>query len=340
MRPFWLWPLVISTVSLAQSFTIQNSNTTEDLRGLNAVSASVVWASGTHGTYLRTTDGGNTWISAHVPGAETVDFRDVQAFSAEEAYLLSIGPGGQSRIYKTIDGGANWTLQFTNSDPKGFFDCMAFWDRTHGIAVGDPIDGQFELIATEDGGAHWNSLPASYRPHSLAEEGAFAASGTCIAVQGEQNVLLATGVNAARVFRSLDRGVTWAATDAPIDHDGVSAGIFSIAVDNAQYGVIGGGDYRKPDQEGAHLALTADGGVTWRVAQIQPQAFISAVTLDPSNSRHLLAVGSSHAAYTDDPDNRTWKAYWDMNLNAATFATPGQAVAVGPKGKVVWFRLP
>lgn len=340
MRPFWLWPLVISTVSLAQSITVQNSNTTEDLRGLSAVSASIVWASGTHGTYLRTTDGGNTWVSAHVPGAETVDFRDVQAFSADEAYLLSIGTGEQSRIYKTVDGGANWTLQFTNNDPKGFFDCMTFWDRTHGIAVGDPIDGQFELIATEDGGAHWNSLPAAYRPHSLAKEGAFAASGTCIAVQGDQNVLLVTGVNAARVFRSLNRGVTWAATDAPIDHDGGSAGIFSIAVDGAQYGVIGGGDYRKPDQQGAHLGLTEDAGVTWRLAQIQPQAFISAVAVDPSNSRHLLALGSSHAGYTDDPDNKTWKAYWDMNLNAAAFAGPGQAVAVGPKGKVVWFRLP
>ena len=90
----------------------------------------LAWASGTHGTYLRTTDGGNTWQPAQVPGAEALDFRDVEAFSADLAYLLSAGPGDQSRIYKTTNAGKTWTLQFTNKNPKGFFDCMAFWTPT------------------------------------------------------------------------------------------------------------------------------------------------------------------------------------------------------------------
>jgi photosystem II stability/assembly factor-like uncharacterized protein len=145
---------MLSSIALAQSFTVQNSTSTENLRGLSAVSSSVIWASGTHGTYLRTLDGGTTWTAGHVVGAEALDFRDVQAFSADEAYLLAAGPGEQSRIYRTADAGKTWALQFTNTEPKGFYDCMGFWDRTHGIALGDPVDGEFELITTEDG-EHW-----------------------------------------------------------------------------------------------------------------------------------------------------------------------------------------
>ena len=68
------------------------------------------------------------WTKLTVPDAEKLDFRDVDAIDATTAYVLSIGPGPASRIYKTTDAGADWTLQFTNEDPKGFFDAMAFWD--------------------------------------------------------------------------------------------------------------------------------------------------------------------------------------------------------------------
>jgi photosystem II stability/assembly factor-like uncharacterized protein len=281
-----------------------------------------------------------SWSAAQVPGAESLDCGDVQAFSAEEAYLLAAGPGEQSRIYKTVDAGKNWTLQFTNYDPKGFYDCMGFWDRDHGIALGDPIDGQFELLMTEDGGAHWSEVAGPYRPHSLAEEGAFAASGTCLAVNGGNEVRFVTGGNAARVFRSVNRGMTWSAADVPVSHQGASAGIFSIAFGSDTYAVVSGGDYQRPEQSGATLAYTEDGGITWTPLLIQPQPYFSAVTLDPRNPRRLLAVGSAHAAYTDDIQSAKWLAYWDMNLNAVAYLAPGQALAVGPKGMIVRFSLP
>src|SRR5215470_13170807 len=118
--------IAFSSLSWAQTYSIQVSHSTESLRGVSAVSAQVVWASGTHGTYLRTLDGGKVWTPAQVPGAESLDFRDVEAFSADEAFLLAAGPGEQSRIYKTVEAGRTWSLQSTNHDPKGFYDCMAF----------------------------------------------------------------------------------------------------------------------------------------------------------------------------------------------------------------------
>ena len=114
--------------SLAQQalWQPQDSNTDVQLRGISAVSDKVAWASGAKGTILRTTDGGKKWLQMEIVGADTFDFRDIQAFDQNTAFVLSIGPGDELRIYKTADGGRIWQLQFTNRDPKAFYDCFAF----------------------------------------------------------------------------------------------------------------------------------------------------------------------------------------------------------------------
>jgi photosystem II stability/assembly factor-like uncharacterized protein len=203
-----------AAAAAAQTFTVQPSGTTASLRGVWAVSEKVVWASGTKGTYLRTTDGGATWTAASVPGAEGLDFRDVQGVDADTAYLLSIGNGETSRIYKTTDGGAHWTLSLQNSDAKGFFDEMAFWNPQHGILVGDQVDGQMVVMSTEDSGKTWQRQKM---PPALPGEGAFAASGTGITVLGDRDVWIGTGgKEAARVYHSADGGRSWSVAPSPI----------------------------------------------------------------------------------------------------------------------------
>src|SRR5580692_11481102 len=84
---------------------VQNSGTTEGLIAVSPVNSRVVWAAGRHGTFLLTTDGGNTWNSGVVPGAKWLQFRDVQGVSDRIAYLQSIGNDPSDfRIYKTEDG--------------------------------------------------------------------------------------------------------------------------------------------------------------------------------------------------------------------------------------------
>lgn len=324
----------LSAFGLTQALPPTSVPTPESLRGISTPSSSVLWASGTHGTYLRTTDAGLHWTPTQVPGAEKLDFRDVEAFSADEAYLLSAGPGDQSRIYKTTDAGKHWSLQFTNTDPKGFFDCMAFWDHEHGLALGDPVDGHFELLATEDGGAHWAMLPLASRPVAIDGEGAFAASGTCIAVQGDQTVWFATGGSAARVFRSTDRGKTWHAGETPIVHGQPSTGAFSIAFRDASHGIIVGGDYLHPEQDGINLATTNDGGATWKTVAIHLPFFFSAVTYLTGDGSRVLAVGSSRGVEFDLA-RQTIITSEQLNLNAVSRTGPGEAIAVGPKGQII-----
>lgn len=348
---------------------VQLSNTKEDLRGVSAVSRQVAWASGTHGTYLRTTDGGRTWTAAQVPDAATLDFRGVVAFSTEEAFLMSAGPGEQSRIYHTSDGGKSWQLEYTEKNPKGFLDSIAFWDDKHGVAVGDPVADEsgklkFEVLMTDDG-QNWSAIPGSRLPEAMEGEGAFAASNTCVAVipsASDSNIWFATGGKAARVFHSGDRGKSWEAVETPIIRGKDSTGMFSIAFRDAMNGVIAGGDYKRPNDDGPNLAFTEDGGKTWKLSAVHPLAYFSAAAYDRRAEQAIAAEAAKEAADEKNgkkpprvrptPAERVFLVGHDfvfdfrpprnprrisgrkMLFNAASAFPEGGVLAVGPKGSI------
>jgi len=345
---------------------VQISHTTESLRGVSAVSRQVAWASGTHGTYLRTMDGGRTWIPAQVPDAGALDFRAVVAFSADEAFLMSAGPGEQSRIYHTSNGGVRWELQFTNANPKGFFDSMIFWDEKHGVVLGDPIPDEsgklkFEVLLTDDG-QNWRPIPPARLPDALEGEGAFAASNTCVAILGggiDQNIWFAAGGKVARVFHSADRGVSWEVFDTPMVHGADSAGIFSIAFRDALHGVIAGGNYKQPNGDGPNLAFTEDGGKTWTLSGLHPLAYFSAVTYDRKINeqavqeaevekamrvkgvlpQRIFIVGQDFVFDFRPPGNPrriSGKKKLGIGFNAVSPYPEGGALVVGPKGAIAF----
>src|SRR5436305_10137608 len=324
--------LSISLMAYAQK--PQNGRTDVQLRGISAVSSKVAWASGAKGTVLRTIDGGENWETLVIAGADSLDFRDIQAFDQNTTFVLSIGPGDQSRIYKTSDGGKIWQRQFTNSNPKAFYDCFAFWDSTHGIAVSDSVDGKFPLIATSDG-MTWNPVVTKNMPVALPNEGAFAASGTCIATFGKNDVWFGTGGPAARVFHSSDRGKNWTVAETPIIHGAASQGVFSLAFWTAKDGVAVGGDYKEPMKSESVAAITHDGGKTWKLTPEQPKGYRSAVAVGSSDT--LVAVGTSGADVSYDGGN-TWNSIFNEDLNAlALIGNSGWAVCLA--GKIVSIHL-
>jgi photosystem II stability/assembly factor-like uncharacterized protein len=324
-----------SIIANAQ-WVAQSSGTSVRLRGVSAVNSKVAWASGDKGTYARTLDGGMTWRSATVPGASTLDFRDVDAFDEKTAYLLSIGEGEKSRIYKTIDGGGSWTLQFKSNRSTAFFDAMAFWDRDHGIALSDPVDGRFIIITTSDGGATWKEMPLDQMPLALSGEGAFAASGTCIAVQGRTNVWFGTGgPMGARVFRSTDGGRTWTVAATPLI-SGKTAGVFSIVFRDAKRGVAVGGDYTKEQVSERGVALTLDGGKSWRLIKGPgPNGYRSCVAIVAGTSaRTLVATGPSGSEYSLD-GGESWMKIGEDGYHSTSFAVSSSAGwAVGENGRI------
>ena len=327
--------LLLIAPAVAQTWVVQTSGTPASLRGISAVDAKLAWASGSGGTYLKTADGGATWKSAKVSGADDLDFRDVQAFPGQTAYLLSAGPGNKSRIYKTADGGARWTLQFTNPDPNGFFDAMAFWDARRGILVGDPVEGHFAVFTTSDGGDHWQRRPT---PDAMAQEGAFAASGTCLVSAGTREAWFATGgPQGSRVFHTRDGAASWTVAATPIRNDGPAAGIFSLAFSGPRRAVAVGGDYTKPEDALRNVAITADGGQSWtEPAGAHPGGFRSAVAY-LRDRKMWIAVGTSGSDVSTD-GGKTWKQFDSAAYNAIGFVSSLAGWAVGPRGRIARFQ--
>lgn len=312
----------------------QTTDTKASLRGLSAVNEKIIWASGTGGTFLRTVDGGRNWTIGKVPDADKLDFRDVEAFDANTAFLLSIGEGESSRIYKTTDGGATWRLQFKNTNPKAFFDAFAFWDKTHGIAMSDPVDGKYLLIKTEDGET-WKVLENGKMANAKTGEAAFAASGTCILSQGKMNVFLASGGNDARVFRSANRGLSWLVSDTPMTKGTAGSGIFSIAMFDKKRGVIVGGNYEKPEEINNNLAFTNDGGKTWTLGK-GLNGYRSGVTYVDRNT--IVAVGASGSDLSID-GGKTWTNLDRENYNAVQARGKKAIWAVGANGLVAKYSF-
>ena len=326
--------LIIATILFgAPHWTLQSSGVTARLRGVSAVNEQVAFASGSGSTVLRTIDGGGTWQKLTVT-SETLDFRDIDAIDERTVYVLSIGTGTASRIYKTTDGGNSWTLQFQNENPKAFLDAMSFWDEQHGLVFGDSIDGKFDILLTENGGKLWSRIEPSRLPTALANEGAFAASGTNIAVFGKTYAWIGTGAaGKARVLRTSDRGRSWQISDTPLAA-GPSTGIFSIAFREEKHGVIVGGDYTKEGEAQNNLAFTSDGGATWSLGT-GLHGFRSVVAYVPGEKGPaLISIGPSGADYSID-NGRTWKAIDGPGFDTFSFV-PGKRIgwAAGAKGSL------
>ena len=339
-RQLYAWLVRTLTVLLAAALAgvrvePQSSGVTARLRGISAVSSSVAWASGAGGTVLRTLDGGRTWQPRPIPATASIDFRDVDAFDDRVAYVLGIGSGEASRIYKTVDGGEHWDLQFANTDPEVFLDAMTFADPTHGVAFSDSVDGAFVVLTTADGRT-WTRIPADRLPPALPGEGAFAASGSNIAMVGRDRIWI--GTTASRVLRSVDGGRTWTVIETPLA-TGTATGIFSIAFRDRDHGVVVGGNYQKERDAIANAAITSDGGATWTLVK-GLGGFRSTVAWLPGPAKTLIAVGPSGMDLSRD-DGRTWMAGGTDGFDAIGVARRMAPAAYasgsgGRIGRLVW----
>lgn len=320
----------------------QHPVTSESFRGLSAAGSNVVWASGTHGTFLWTADAGSHWHVGSVPGASSLDFRDVHAVSLDTAYVMAAGQD-TARIYKTTDRGQHWTLQYNDTTKGAFLDALAFFDSSRGLALGDPVNGQFTMLETHDGGTHWHRLVNTALPAALPNEAAFAASGTALVTCGPRDAWFGTGgARVSRVFRTRDAGSSWTVSDTPIRAADPAAGIFSLACRDEQHGIAVGGNYAHPNSAAVSVAYTNDGGATWTpVPPSSATAYLSGVTyLFPGNSRSLIGVGTNGTAASDD-DGRTWTQLDSLSLNTVvSLPSRQQALAAGGRGRVAVLQIP
>ncbi len=309
------------------------TGSTARLRGLSAVSERVAWASGSVGTVLRTTNKGATWQSVGPPGTSALQFRDIEAFDANTALIMSLGDTPDAfRIYRTTDGGQTWTLVFQNTEPTAFYDCMAFFDRHRGLALSDPINGRFRILGTSDGGRSWQIVNAQMPP-ALPLEFAFAASGQCITTAGGRDAWFGTGGDAvARVFHSSDRGQTWTVANTPV-RSGPSAGVFALAFRDPRHGLAAGGDFLLETASPDAHALTNDGGASWSLATGAPDEYRSGAHW--VTGRDAIIVGPSGSDATHDAGH-TWHRFDNGSFDTVDCAGGHACWASGANGRVAF----
>jgi photosystem II stability/assembly factor-like uncharacterized protein len=326
---------------------MQESGTTASLRGIDSIDGKVAWASGTEGTVLRTTDGGEHWKKCAVPDAATdgatLDFRGLQAWDLRTAIVMASGPGEKSRLYKTVDGCATWKLLLKNPDKDGFWDAIRFEGMRNGIVLGDVVRNRFAVFITHDGGEHWKEQASDGLAADAKKDAIFAASNSSlVAFSALAHRYFVTGGSGGAYFfechSQLEVGgdpsiadCLRSAVSLPLSAATVASGAFSLGFSHSKLVAVGG-DYTKPNEGVGTAAWTADGGKTWTAAAKPPHGYRSSVAW--SEALHAwVAVGTNGTDMSRD-DGKTWTPVDDGNWNALSMP-----YVVGPKGRIGILRV-
>ena len=192
------------------------------------------------GGILRSTDGGDTWVSRPTVDGNGNAFLNSssQAIHEVQPDVIVVASSAyttdfQFRILRSTDGGASWSIVH-NAPGLGqvsSFLGMAWGDATTGVAVG--TGGR--IVRTLNGGVSWTQVPNSGENLVDVE---FADGNTAVAV-GEYTIL-----------RTVDGGASWSTISAP------SVNSWALSFANASVGFI-------INSLGTRLWRTDDAGLTW-----------------------------------------------------------------------------
>ena len=234
---------LLLTLSLIASFSTINAQWTSQGTGFSVASrglseikivdANTVWALAYDGStptppattnpsiqeITLTTDGGGTWTAKTINiGDPLLEINNISPVSGTTAWLSALIPAdGNGVIYKTIDGGDNWTQQLATgfqTSGDSFLNGVYFWNANEGVAYGDPTGTgatrKFEIYRTTDGGNNWSAVTGTNLPVALANEYGYNNSPIVVG-----NTIWIT-TSKGRLFRSSDKGATWVAYQTPI----------------------------------------------------------------------------------------------------------------------------
>lgn len=269
------------------------------IRAIEVTQENTLWFAGSNGRYGRIIDEKIEIDSISHEGTYP-QFRSI-AYNGNYIFLLSIeNPALLYKIDPTKPLGQP-ELVYKESDPKVFYDSLAFFDHDKGLAMGDPTEDCLSIIKTSDGGNTWTKMTCDELPKVTQGEAAFAASNTNIAINAPR-AWIATGGSKARVFYSQDYGATWATTETPLVQGEKMTGIFTIDFYDSQKGIIMGGNWEDKKNGEASKAISNDGGLTWNlIGQDALPGYISCVQYLPDgDGNHIMAVSTEGIFYSKD----------------------------------------
>lgn len=175
---------------------------------------------------------------------------------------------GAGKIFKTVDGGAHWTLVL--NQPGTYIRALGFVDAQLGFAgnIGTEyfpgVTDTTPLYRTQDGGASWTPVTGISGPEV---KGLCAIDilkvGFINAGQLEHRTLVHAAGRVggpAYLMRSLDAGASWKS----IDMGRYLAAITDVKFFDEMNGIVIGGDDAAIERSHAVVVSTRDGGQTWQ----------------------------------------------------------------------------
>lgn len=324
--------LLLANFLAAQSLQVEilTSGTKTSIRGLSVVNDNVIWVSGSNGTIGRSVDGGQHWKWSVVNGFEKNDFRDIEAFDASTAIIMSVD--APAYILKTTNGGESWKIVYENRTKGMFLDAMEFWNEKAGIIIGDPIDGIFFVARTFDGGMNWKEIPLDKRPVADSGEACFAASGTNIRVLDRDEAVFVSGGLKSKLF-SRKSPVT-----LPIIQGKETTGANSVAVwDNHKLRggkrmITVGGDFNADTSVYKNCFYTNSRGKNWHAPITPPHGYRSCV--EYLAKKKVITCGLTGVDYSND-GGKNWQWISKESFHVCRKAKEGSSIFLaGNNGKI------
>jgi photosystem II stability/assembly factor-like uncharacterized protein len=203
--------------------------------------------------FTRTTDGGATWIPGKMGNDHTLQFSNISAIDENEAWVamnkrFTTGGG----LYHTTDGGVTWgkSNPYEIFDENSYPNFVHFKDKNHGVAMGDPNGGYFEIYTTNNGGKKWKRVPQANVPAMLPNEYGFISGFAAL------DKTIWFGTSSGRMYKSTNFGKDW--TVSMVDPAGKFVNEIAFN-DDMLHGVA----HLRDNPGNTFLYSTADGGATW-----------------------------------------------------------------------------
>lgn len=276
--------------------------------------------------YTRTVDGGMTWIPGILPG-NIGNYYPGNIFALDKnnvwIILINIPQQDRIKIFNTSDGGVSWKEQNGEFNEVGHASpAIHFFNENEGIAFGspgthDPKIDSLQIFRTVNGGEQWDRIAAKELPAPRNGEGVYIYSGNnSYEVKGD-TIWFVT--RASRVFRSIDKGISWEAFDVGISGDLDYPGLSSIAFENSLNGIA-------VSFYPSRAAKTTDGGQTWTQINIPSSPDLAAIEYIPgTKNTYLVNDGfetSSTMLLTKDGGDSWEKLNFTPTITCMQFISP------------------
>ncbi len=207
-------------------------------------------------SYSQFTYEWNTLPNAPVVGR----FNDLYFVNPDTGWIVN----GDGEIYKTINGGDNWQLQFESSESH--FRSVGFLNSLHGYA-GNVGYGEFNttdssaLYETTDGGNTWTPMDNFTGPAPTGLCGMFVVNDSTIFSVGRVR-------GPAYITKTTNGGKTWYSKYMAI----YAAGLIDCHFFNNDSGFVVGLTNSNHNNSRGIILFTPDAGATWQTKYITQEA--------------------------------------------------------------------